>query len=110
MPVEMLVEKAGRQATGGVEKLSDTSSAKLELVCRSCAEDLDAIASRDDQSFTQEVAVDELAQSNGARFVVEGESLADLYRSSFVIDSDENDGHFFSHKKAQKAQTYLNTW
>jgi hypothetical protein len=52
-----------------------------------------------------------LAQAGGARFVVEGESLADLYRSCFVIDSDENDGHFFSHEKAQKAQKqiYLNT-
>src|SRR6476469_3802495 len=100
----MRLEETRRQVTGRVEKLSDAFGAEIELIVRGCTEDLDAVAGRDDQSFAYDVAVDELAQSRGARIVVEGESFADFYRSGFVIDSDENNGHFFSHKKAQKAQ------
>ena len=83
---------------GRVEELLDASGAKLEFIACGGAEDLHAVAGRNDESFTNDVAVDELAQATGTRFVVEGKSLADLYRSCFVIDSDENDGHFFSHK------------
>src|SRR5690349_4987336 len=104
--IEMRFEETFRQAAGRVEKLRDAFGAELELIARSCAEDLDAIAGRDDQSFTDDVTVDELAQACGARFIVEGESFADLYRSSFVIDSDEKNGHFFTqesfHAKTQR--------
>src|SRR5689334_24543451 len=106
--IEMRLEETFRKAAGCVEKLCDAFGAELELIAGGRAENFDAIAGRDDQSFTNDVAVDELAQAHGARFVVKGESLADLYRSGFVIDSDENNGHFFSHKKAQN-QTYLKT-
>src|SRR3954452_1156881 len=106
----MRLEETCGQVAGRVEKLGDAFGAELELIAGSRAENLDAITGRDDQSFTHDVAVDELAQPRGAGFVVEGESFADLDRSGFVIDSDENDGHFFSHKKAQKARPYLNTW
>ena len=39
------------------------------------------------------------------------ESFADLDRSGFVIDSDEKNGHFFSHKRHKSAEVkiYLNT-
>src|SRR5215203_6133945 len=93
MVVEMRLEETRRQVAGGVEELSYTCGAELELVARSCAEDLDAIAGRDDQSFTHDFAIDELAQTIDARFVIEGESLADLYRSCLMIDSDEKNGH-----------------
>src|SRR5689334_23545275 len=97
--IEMRLEETSRQLAGRVEKLSDAFGAELELIARGCAENFDAVAGRDDQSFTNDVTVDELTQATGARFVVKGESLADLYRSCFVIDSDENDGHLFSHKR-----------
>src|SRR5215813_13530053 len=102
MVVEMCFEETGRQVAGGVEELRDAFRAELELIAGGGAENLHAIAGRDDQSFAHDVAVDELAQTTGAGFVVKGESLADLYRSCLVIDSDEKNGHMFSHKKAQK--------
>jgi hypothetical protein len=102
--IEMRLEETRRQLAGRVEKLGDTVCAKLDLIAGCGADDFDAIASRDDQPFTHDLAVDELAQATGAGFVVERESLADLYRSGLVIDSDEKNGHLFSHKKAQKAQ------
>jgi hypothetical protein len=75
--------------SGRVEKLLNASDAEIELVAGGGAEDLDAVASGNDQSFANHIAVDELAQSIGAHLVVEGESLADLDRSCFVIDSDK---------------------
>src|ERR1051325_2071541 len=78
---------------GRVEKLRDASKAKVELVGGGGAEDLDAVARGNNQSFTNDVAVDESAQAIGTRFVVESESLADLDRSCLVIDSDKEDGH-----------------
>jgi len=105
----MCLQETGRQLARRVEKLCDSICAKLDLIgCRG-ADHFDAITSRDDQSFTHDVAIDELAQSAGARFVVEGESLADLYRSGLVIDSDEKNRHLFSHKKAQKAQKTISS-
>src|SRR6185437_908128 len=97
--IQMRFEETFRKAAGRVEKLGDPFGAELELIGGGRAENFDAIAGRDDQSFTNDVAVDELAQAHGARFVVEGESLADLYRSGFVIDSDEKNRHFLITKE-----------
>jgi hypothetical protein len=74
----MCVDKTSRQVAGRVEKLCNAFGAELELIARGCAEDLDAITGRDDQSFAYDFAVDELAQARCARIVVESESLADL--------------------------------
>ena len=76
----MRFQETRGQVSGRVEKLCDTFRAELDLIARGRAEDLDAIAGRDDQSFTNDVAVDELAQAGSTRFVVESESFADLYR------------------------------
>ena len=91
--IEMRFEETCRQVAGSVEKLSDAFGAEVELIVRGRAEDFDAIARGDDQSFTHDLAVDELAQATRAGLVVKGESFADLYRSCFVIDSDEKNGH-----------------
>src|ERR1043165_3204083 len=96
--IQVRFEKTGGQVARRIEKPGNAFRAELELIAGGRTENFNTIAGRDDQSFTNDVAIDELAQAHGARFVVESESFADLYRSGFVIDSDEKNGHVFSHK------------
>ena len=65
-------------------------------------QNLHAIARRDDQPLAHDLAVNERAQTVGARLVGERESLAHLDGCRLVVESDENDGHYFD--------AYPNTW
>src|SRR6185503_126872 len=91
--IEILIEETRGQATRRDEEVRELSRPKLQLLGRSCTENLDAVTSRNDQAFAHDLAVDEMTQTRRARLVVERESFADLYRSCFVIDSDEKYGH-----------------
>src|SRR6185369_2267836 len=96
VPIKMLIEETRRQMAGRVEEVLELSRSKFQLLSRSRAENLHAITSRNDQTLAHDLAVDETAQTVRARRVVEGESFADLYRSCFVIDSDEKYGHLLN--------------
>src|SRR5687767_3128680 len=93
MPVKMIVQKTRGQLSRRIKKLRDTSGAQIDLIVCRRAQDLDTIASRDDQSFTHHLSIDECAQSGRARRVVKREAFADLDRSCLVIDSDQDYGH-----------------
>src|SRR5687767_2427746 len=92
----MVLQKTRRQVAGRIEKLRYASGSQVDLVGRHRAQDLHAVAGRDDQSFTHNVAVDETAQSRRARRIVEREPFAHLDRSCLVIDSDQDYRHWFS--------------
>jgi hypothetical protein len=93
MTIEVLRDQFGWNRARIAQETSDALSA-LKSFLRACRrQDFNAITGRDDQSFAYHLAVNERAQTGGARFIRESEPLAHRNRRGFVIESDEYDGH-----------------
>src|SRR5204863_107916 len=69
---------------------------------RRFSQNLHAVARRDDQPLAHDLAVNERAQTLGARLVGEREPLAHVDGCRLVVESDGNDCHYF--------EAYPNTW
>jgi hypothetical protein len=91
--VKMVLQKPRRQLARCVEELREMLRARLHLIGGGCAQDLHPVTRRNDQALADDFTIHEPSQSFGARFIAEGEPLADLDWSGLVIDSDEDDRH-----------------
>jgi len=69
MAVDVLIQESLWQATIGIQEFGDPFCAGVELFRRSGAENLNPIARRNYEPFTNDFAIDKPAQSIRARFV-----------------------------------------
>src|SRR5438270_940798 len=91
--VEVSAEQLDGHFACAAQEVAQTPCGLRPVIARRRRQNLHAVTRRDDQPLAHDLAVNERAQTVGARLVCEREPLAHFDGCRLVVESDENDGH-----------------